>query len=132
MSHVSVIDVSGLEVMEEQHSKLHAKGKKLVICGLSRQPLRVLSKSRYLDQIGRANVCRSAEEALYRAKELLRQEASNGVANNAVTSTFLRSASGQTAPEEGRKPNEGAGLSGLPNQPSPPAHGTTPALCHES
>ena len=106
MSHVSVIDVSGLEVMEEQHSKLHAKGKQLVVCGLSRQPLRVLSKSRYLDQIGRANVCRSAEEALNRAKELLRQGAFNAVANNAVTSTFLRATSSQMASEEGSR--EGA------------------------
>ena len=44
LSHVSVIDVSGLEVMEEQFKGLGAAGKKLVLCGLSRQPLRMLSK----------------------------------------------------------------------------------------
>ena len=44
MSHVSVVDVSGLEVMEEQFKGLSAAGKQLVLCGLSRQPLRMLSR----------------------------------------------------------------------------------------
>ena len=109
MSHVSVVDVSGLEVMEEQYAKLQAKGKLLVLCGLSRQPLRVLSKSKFLDHIGRENVCRSVEEAVYRAKEQLRPININEVANNAVVSTFLGKVArvGDQAPEGDLK-SEGA------------------------
>ena len=109
MSHVSVVDVSGLEVMEEQYTKLQAKGKQLVLCGLSRQPLRILSKSKFLDHIGRENVCRSVEEAVYRAKENLQQMNANTVSNNAVVSTFLGKGDrvGEQVPKGGLK-SEGA------------------------
>ena len=109
VSHVSVVDVSGLEVMEEQYAKLYTKGKQLVLCGLSRQPLRVLSKSGFLDHIGRANVCRSADEAVYRARELLRQNpttANGEVSNNVKVIPAL--SLGKAAARRQQVPGDGA------------------------
>ena len=52
MAHVSVVDVSGLEVLEEQLERLSHAGKALVVCGLSRQPLRMMARAGFLDQVG--------------------------------------------------------------------------------
>ena len=51
MSHVSVLDVSGLEVMEEEYHKLRKGGKHLVLCGLTRQPLRMMCRAGFLDLV---------------------------------------------------------------------------------
>lgn len=64
------MDVSGLEVMEEQAKRLHRAGKQIVLCGLCRQPLRMLSRAGFLDEVGRSNVCRNLQQALARVAEL--------------------------------------------------------------
>jgi hypothetical protein len=75
LSHVNVIDVSGLEVMEEQLRGFKMAGKQLLLCGVSRQPLRMLSRAGFLDEVGRHNVCRSIVEALRTAERVgLQQE----------------------------------------------------------
>ncbi|EFJ41903.1 hypothetical protein VOLCADRAFT_98158 [Volvox carteri f. nagariensis] len=50
MSHVSVVDVSGLELLEEVHRRLWEAGKTLVLCGLTRQPLRMMARAGFLDE----------------------------------------------------------------------------------
>ncbi|GIL66805.1 hypothetical protein Vafri_20307 [Volvox africanus] len=67
MSHVSVVDVSGLELLEEVHRRLADAGKTLVLCGLTRQPLRMMARAGFLDEAGRENVCRSVDAAFARA-----------------------------------------------------------------
>jgi anti-anti-sigma factor len=54
MAHVSSVDVSGLEVLQEQHKRLTQAGKGLVLCGLTRQPLRMLSRAGFLDEVSGA------------------------------------------------------------------------------
>ncbi|GFR44603.1 hypothetical protein Agub_g5886 [Astrephomene gubernaculifera] len=80
MSHVSVVDVSGLELLEEAHRSLHKAGKTLVLCGLTRQPLRMMARAGFLDVAGRENVCRNVESALNRAIAITAEKraASNG------------------------------------------------------
>ncbi|PNH02452.1 putative sulfate transporter yvdB, partial [Tetrabaena socialis] len=87
LSRVPVVDVSGLEVLEGAAATLAGVGKRLVLCGLTRQPLRMMARAGFLDQapsssrscrpdtrakghlgeVGRENVCRSVEAALERA-----------------------------------------------------------------
>ncbi|KXZ47557.1 hypothetical protein GPECTOR_34g716 [Gonium pectorale] len=71
MSHVNVVDVSGLEVLEEALRRLDEDGKMLVLCGLTRQPLRMMARAGFLDQVGRENVCRNVEAALARASAIV-------------------------------------------------------------
>ena len=102
MQHVMVMDVSGLEVMEEQYKGLARAGKKLVLCGLSGQPLRMLSRAGFLDHVGRANICRGVEEAVDRAEHLLQWVVPPElIANNAVT--FLEKAAPVSAVVPGRE-----------------------------
>ena len=70
LSHVSVVDASGLEVLEEQLHRLKKQNVQLVLTGLSRQPLKMLARSGFLDQIGRKFIVRTLEEAVVKASEL--------------------------------------------------------------
>lgn len=56
MSHVNAVDVSGLELLEEAQRHLATAGKALVLCGLTRQPLRMMARAGFLDVVG-ACVC---------------------------------------------------------------------------
>ena len=71
LSHVSVVDASGLEVLEEQLERLRKQKIQLVLTGLSRQPLKMLSRSGFLDHLDRRNVVRTLEEAVSKASGLV-------------------------------------------------------------
>ena len=71
MSNVTVMDSSGLEVIEEQLKRLKAVGKHLLMCGLHRQPLRTLVRAGFVEHLGRANVFRSSKDALVAAARLV-------------------------------------------------------------
>ena len=51
LSRVPVVDVSGLEVLEESAAELERAGKGLVVCGLTRQPLRMMARAGFLDMV---------------------------------------------------------------------------------
>ena len=70
LSHVSVVDASGLEVLEEQFEGLKKRNITLVLTGLSRQPLKMLARAGFLDHIGRKCVVRTLQEAVDKASEL--------------------------------------------------------------
>ena len=59
LSHVSTLDASGIEVMEDEHKKLRKGGKHLILCGLTRQPLRILSRAGFLDLVRALLLCAS-------------------------------------------------------------------------
>ena len=68
MSNVTVIDSSGLEVIEEQLKRLKVAGKHLLVCG---QPLRTLERAGFVEHLGRADVFRSSRDALVAAARLV-------------------------------------------------------------
>ncbi|GLC69680.1 hypothetical protein PLESTF_000863900 [Pleodorina starrii] len=108
MSHVSVVDVSGLELLEEVHRRLEQAGKTLVLCGLTRQPLRMMARAGFLDEAGRENVCRSVDAAFARATAIVtaanrakqQQEAAAAAARSAAAAHRHRAG--------GRRPTAGA------------------------
>ncbi len=138
MSHVSVVDVSGLEVMEEQLHGLTKNGKVgiffgglhsirwspisssspviqvLVLCGLSRQPLRMLSRAGFLDEVGRDNVCRGVEQALKRTEEILLQDEEllliEGLKSNIMPASLPLLKGSRVATERGDLEEEGASV----------------------
>ncbi len=52
MSALSTCDVSGLEVLEELAHKLKKRSVGLVLVGLTQQPLQMLSRAGFLQEVG--------------------------------------------------------------------------------
>jgi SulP family sulfate permease len=75
MRKVLAMDATGLNALEDLHEKLRAHGKSLILSGPHAQPLFVMEKAGFLDQLGRENVCAHIDAALERANEILAQRA---------------------------------------------------------
>ncbi len=68
---VLAMDATGLQALEDLRSKLHAKGKHLILSAPHTQPLVVMTNSGFIDRLGEANVCPDITAALARAREIL-------------------------------------------------------------
>lgn len=71
MRKVLAMDATGLAALENLHGKLRARGKHLVLSGPHTQPLFMMDRSGFLDELGRENVCANIDVALERAREIL-------------------------------------------------------------
>src|SRR5947207_9785588 len=71
MRKVVAMDATGLNALEDLYERLHRKGKHLVLSAPHTHPLMVMEKARFLDRIGRENVCPHVDAALARAREIL-------------------------------------------------------------
>jgi SulP family sulfate permease len=71
MRKVLAMDATGLNALEDLYERLQARGKHIVLSGPHAQPLFMMDKAGFLDQLGRENVCANIELALNRARELL-------------------------------------------------------------
>ena len=71
MRKVMAMDATGLNALEGLYERLHRKGKHIVLSGPHTQPLFVMEKAGFLDQIGRQNVCADIDAALARSREIL-------------------------------------------------------------
>ncbi len=71
MRKVVAIDATGLNALEDLYEKLHRKGKHLILSGPHTQPLFVMEKAGFLEEIGRENVTPHVDAALARAREIL-------------------------------------------------------------
>jgi len=65
------MDATGLNALEDLYEKLHRKGKHLVLSAPHTNPLMVMEKAGFIDQLGRENVCPHIDAALERAREIL-------------------------------------------------------------
>jgi sulfate permease, SulP family len=74
MRQVLAMDATGLNALEDLCGRMHRKGKYLILSGPHAQPLFTMEKAGFLDRVGRSNVCATFDEALARAKELLREQ----------------------------------------------------------
>jgi SulP family sulfate permease len=71
MRHVPFIDATGLHSLEELHKNAARAATALILCGIHHQPLLALRRSGLLEMVGRCNVTRTIDRALWRAKVIL-------------------------------------------------------------
>jgi len=74
MSEVISMDASALHVLEHLHEKLKKHGKHLILCGPHTQPYFLMHRADFFEQIGKPNVTANLDDALKRAKELLKKD----------------------------------------------------------
>jgi SulP family sulfate permease len=70
LRNMSAIDATGIHAIETFARRLHDSGRTMLLCGAMEQPSKLLSGSRFLDHIGRANVMPNIQAALDRAQEI--------------------------------------------------------------
>jgi SulP family sulfate permease len=75
MRKVLAMDATGLNALEDLFERLRSHNKHLVLCGPHTQPLFMMDKAGFLDQIGRENICANIDLALERSREILSQSA---------------------------------------------------------
>jgi sulfate permease, SulP family len=71
MRKVMAMDATGLNALEDLYEKLRRKGKHLVLSAPHTNPLLVMEKAGFIDQLGRENVCPHIDAALNRARQIL-------------------------------------------------------------
>ncbi len=71
MRKVLAMDATGLNALEDLYERLHARKKYVILSGPHTQPLFMMDKAGFLDQLGRENICANLEHALERAREIL-------------------------------------------------------------
>jgi len=71
MRGVSLIDVSGLELIEELHDKMTSCRGELMLCGIQPAVRRILDRSRLSEEIGESNFFWSADQAILEANQRL-------------------------------------------------------------
>lgn len=71
MRKVLAMDATGLNALEDLYERLHKRKKHLILSGPHTQPLFMMDKAGFLDQLGRGNICADLEHALERAREIL-------------------------------------------------------------
>ena len=74
LRNMTAIDATGLLVLEELADKLHAAGRKLVLCGARDQPALRIQQAHVLQHIGKQNICPHIHAALERAKEIHQEQ----------------------------------------------------------
>lgn len=72
MRKVLAMDATGLNALEDLYERLRRHNKHLVLSGPHAQPLFMMEKAGFLDELGRENLCANIDEALARAREILR------------------------------------------------------------
>jgi SulP family sulfate permease len=73
MSEVISMDASALHVLEDLHEKLNKRGKHLILCGPHTQPYFLMAQANFFKLLGEENLAANLEDALMRARALLRQ-----------------------------------------------------------
>jgi SulP family sulfate permease len=71
MRRVLAMDATGLNALEDLHARLKRKKKHLILCGPHTQPLFMMVKAGFLDELGQENACESIDLALKRSRELM-------------------------------------------------------------
>jgi len=71
MRAVPAIDGTGLRALEIIWRKFQRRGVHLLLSGVQPQPMKVLFKSGFTDQLGLENICANVDASLERARKLL-------------------------------------------------------------
>jgi sulfate permease, SulP family len=70
LSHLINIDTTGLDVLKALQKLLQKQGGQLILCGLSRQPLSIIKRSGFYDEVGAENCVASLAMAIERARAI--------------------------------------------------------------
>jgi SulP family sulfate permease len=73
LRNMTAIDATGLRVLEELATKLHASGRALLFCGALSQPRKLMEQASFDEHVGAENICPNIEAALQRAAECMRE-----------------------------------------------------------
>lgn len=76
MQLVPAMDATALNALESIVERMQASGGTVVLSGPHRQPLEMMRKAGFIDRLGRPNIRAHFDDALARARELLRNPAS--------------------------------------------------------
>jgi len=71
MRHALTLDSTALQALESVLAKVRRNGTQLVLSGVHSQPLVVMERSGFLDELGEENIFANIDDALNRARELL-------------------------------------------------------------
>ena len=77
MRNVPAIDASGIRVLDDLHSSFARQGIRFLIAGIHAQPLHALERAGATERYGRENFVATLDEALARARELVRENPSS-------------------------------------------------------
>ncbi len=75
LRNMTAIDGTGIQALEELAQQLVEGGRHVLFCGMREQPAALMNKVGFEKHVGAANICSNVKEALSRAEELLREEA---------------------------------------------------------
>lgn len=73
MQLVPAMDATALNALESIVERMQASGGTVVLSGPHRQPLEMMRKAGFIDRLGRANIRAHFDDALARAREVLRE-----------------------------------------------------------
>lgn len=74
MRSVNAIDATAIHYLEQLQEECEKKGIQLVLSHVNEQPMRVITKAKFDQMIGKENFCPHIDEALARAGEIARKE----------------------------------------------------------
>jgi len=70
LRNMTALDATGIHALEHFSKRLRKTGKHLLLCGAREQPSQLISRSGFLDHVGRENVLPHVQAALERASEI--------------------------------------------------------------
>ena len=73
LRNMTAIDATGLKVLEDLASQLHASGRSLLFCGALPQPRKLMQQAGFDQHVGAENICLNIEGALRRAERCIRE-----------------------------------------------------------
>jgi SulP family sulfate permease len=72
LRNMTAIDATGLKALEDVADRLHASGRRLLLCGAREQPAAVMRQAEFHQHVGQDNICPNILTALERAAVLYR------------------------------------------------------------
>lgn len=73
MRSVPAVDITAMNAMESLYKKCKKKGITLILSHVNEQPMRVMQKSGFYDEVGKDNFCKNIYAAIERAEKLLKE-----------------------------------------------------------
>ncbi len=77
MRGISAMDISALKSLKQVYHKTHKKGVKIIFSHVNNQPLSVMKKSGFYDEVGGEYFAENIDQALIKAENIIKEGASN-------------------------------------------------------
>jgi len=71
LRNMTAIDATGLHAIEHLADRLHETGRELILCGMRRQPAKLMERAEFHRHIGDENMVMTLEEGVARANAIL-------------------------------------------------------------